>query len=185
MRDEATADRPADSPGRGGLRAGGAALSGLRLQRQRALAGQQSGAARLPAIRAETDVRRRPCSSPAEVVYPSSTLLERYDEIVGELEAAPHAAPASPPTAAPRRRLRLLRRLRPRPSPPGRCGGPTEGRAAPARLAPTENGGDQGHYPDAAADGLRVSIEMNGEIAFRQERLDNPKRVFFDLKGVP
>ena len=34
------------------------------------------------------------------------------------------------------------------------------------------------------ADGVRVSIEMDGEISYHQERLDNPRRVFFDLKGA-
>ena len=34
------------------------------------------------------------------------------------------------------------------------------------------------------ADGVRVSIEMDGEISYHQERLDNPRRVFFDLKNA-
>ena len=34
------------------------------------------------------------------------------------------------------------------------------------------------------ADGVRVSIELDGEISYHQERLDNPRRVFFDLKGA-
>ena len=33
-------------------------------------------------------------------------------------------------------------------------------------------------------DGVRVSIEMDRELVFRQERLENPKRVFFDLRGA-
>jgi hypothetical protein len=33
-------------------------------------------------------------------------------------------------------------------------------------------------------DGVRVSIEMDGESAYHAETLDNPRRVFFDLKGV-
>ncbi len=33
-------------------------------------------------------------------------------------------------------------------------------------------------------DGVRVSIEMDRELLFRQERLENPKRVFFDLRGA-
>jgi N-acetylmuramoyl-L-alanine amidase len=33
-------------------------------------------------------------------------------------------------------------------------------------------------------DGVRVTIEMDGESLYRQERLENPKRVFFDLKGA-
>jgi N-acetylmuramoyl-L-alanine amidase len=36
----------------------------------------------------------------------------------------------------------------------------------------------------ALPDGVRVSIEMDRELHFRQERLENPKRVFFDLRGA-
>ena len=35
----------------------------------------------------------------------------------------------------------------------------------------------------ALPDGIRVTIEMDRESIFRAERLDNPRRVFFDLKG--
>ena len=33
-------------------------------------------------------------------------------------------------------------------------------------------------------DGVRVSIEVDRELAFRQEQLENPRRLFFDLKGA-
>jgi N-acetylmuramoyl-L-alanine amidase len=33
-------------------------------------------------------------------------------------------------------------------------------------------------------DGVRVSIEMERELFFRQDQLQNPRRVFFDLKGA-
>jgi N-acetylmuramoyl-L-alanine amidase len=33
-------------------------------------------------------------------------------------------------------------------------------------------------------DGVRVTIDLDAEVAFHQEELDRPKRVFFDLKGV-
>jgi N-acetylmuramoyl-L-alanine amidase len=36
----------------------------------------------------------------------------------------------------------------------------------------------------ALPDGLRVTVELDGEVAFRSERLENPRRVFFDLKGT-
>jgi N-acetylmuramoyl-L-alanine amidase len=36
----------------------------------------------------------------------------------------------------------------------------------------------------AIADGMRVTIEMDSETSFRAERLDNPRRVFFDLRGT-
>jgi N-acetylmuramoyl-L-alanine amidase len=36
----------------------------------------------------------------------------------------------------------------------------------------------------AIPDGMRVTIEMESETSFRAERLENPRRVFFDLKGT-
>jgi len=36
----------------------------------------------------------------------------------------------------------------------------------------------------AISDGMRVTIEMDSETSFRSERLENPRRVFFDLKGT-
>ena len=33
-------------------------------------------------------------------------------------------------------------------------------------------------------DGVRVSIEMDGEALFKQEQLDNPRRLFFDFRGT-
>lgn len=36
----------------------------------------------------------------------------------------------------------------------------------------------------AIPDGMRVTIEMDAETTFRAERLENPRRVFFDLKGT-
>jgi N-acetylmuramoyl-L-alanine amidase len=33
-------------------------------------------------------------------------------------------------------------------------------------------------------DGVRVSIEMDRELLFQQEQLENPRRLFFDLKGA-
>ena len=32
-------------------------------------------------------------------------------------------------------------------------------------------------------DGVRITLEMDGEAMFHSERLENPKRVFFDIKG--
>jgi N-acetylmuramoyl-L-alanine amidase len=36
----------------------------------------------------------------------------------------------------------------------------------------------------AIPQGMRVTIEMDSETSYRAERLDNPRRVFFDLKGT-
>jgi N-acetylmuramoyl-L-alanine amidase len=36
----------------------------------------------------------------------------------------------------------------------------------------------------AIPDGMRVTIELDAETSFRSERLENPRRVFFDLRGT-
>ena len=36
----------------------------------------------------------------------------------------------------------------------------------------------------ALPDGIRVTIEMDSETSYRADRLDNPRRVFFDLRGT-
>ena len=36
----------------------------------------------------------------------------------------------------------------------------------------------------AIPDGMRVTIEMDSETSFRAERLENPRRVFFDIRGT-
>ena len=33
-------------------------------------------------------------------------------------------------------------------------------------------------------DGIRLTVELDGEIAYHQEEIENPRRLFFDLKGV-
>jgi N-acetylmuramoyl-L-alanine amidase len=33
-------------------------------------------------------------------------------------------------------------------------------------------------------DGVRVTVELESEVAYHQEQIDNPRRLFFDLKGV-
>jgi N-acetylmuramoyl-L-alanine amidase len=33
-------------------------------------------------------------------------------------------------------------------------------------------------------DGVRITIDLGSEVSYHQEEVDNPKRVFFDLKGV-
>ena len=138
--------------------------------------------------------------------YPSSTLLERYDEILGELESEPPArteavpdgvivsanlpAPRTPAAAKPSTAVAVS-------SP--RVAAPVKESPAPAKEAPDDARGKVAASPTGSTgetvairaitrtplpDGLRVSIEMNGEIAFHEERLDNPRRVFFDLKNA-
>lgn len=105
--------------------------------------------------------------------YPSSAYVARARDAVGELDN-PRAAAAPPPPSVP----------------------PARSDAAAAAAADSSSGAAQ---PAAAPsgvvtitdikrtsipDGVRVSIEMDGEVLYRAERLENPHRVFFDLKGA-
>jgi N-acetylmuramoyl-L-alanine amidase len=108
--------------------------------------------------------------------YSSSSLLDRFDEIVAEFDVAPAVNAAMKP-AAPLRRVAM----------PAASPRPTEIAVnAPPRPVPSsgETIAIRGVTRTPLPDGIRVSIEMGGEIAFYQERLENPKRVFFDLKNA-
>jgi N-acetylmuramoyl-L-alanine amidase len=92
--------------------------------------------------------------------YPSSSLTRRIDELAGQLQIPPPAQRASTPSAV--------------------AAVATAGAdAAPAGVATIR---DIRRTP--LPDGMRVSIEMDGEALFKQDRLENPPRLFFDLKGA-
>ena len=117
--------------------------------------------------------------------YPASPLRTRAIQALHELEArpVPKAAPAPPPAAAvaalPPAIEGQLVALEPMT--------PKSADIVPAPIA----------APAAAAiatikdikrvplpDGVRVSIELDAESMYRHERLERPRRVFFDLKGA-
>jgi N-acetylmuramoyl-L-alanine amidase len=130
--------------------------------------------------------------------YPSSSLVPRAIETIKQAEATrppPAQKAATPPAqkaAAPPR-------------------APAPARTAPAAAVSTarvedvtphaadvrEIGGDADASESDSAlvtirdirraplpDGVRVSIEMDGEALYRAERLENPRRVFFDLPNT-
>ena len=132
--------------------------------------------------------------------YPSSSLLDRADELVAEFDVGPPPAPARSSTSSP------TREASPR-APPARettasktAAGATTLPAASDADSPEDASSSRTATRAAASggetvairavtrtplpDGIRVSIEMDGEITYRQDRLDNPKRVFFDLRNA-
>ena len=100
--------------------------------------------------------------------YPSSSLRPRVPDVLAQLEERITPAAARPAPARP---------VAPR---------PPDDSDRDSEPAASE--------PDAVfireitrtplEDGARVSIEMDRELPFRQEHLQNPRRLFFDLKGA-
>jgi N-acetylmuramoyl-L-alanine amidase len=86
--------------------------------------------------------------------YPSSSLVAGARDIIGTASRPP-ALPA-PTTAAAATR-------------PPSLGGPVTIRDITRQALPG---------------GVRVSIELDGEAGYHAERLENPRRVFFDIKGA-
>ena len=101
--------------------------------------------------------------------YPSSSLLAGAEQALARFEAVKTTPPAAPPAAPPQ----VSPATRPAPQPVEIAD------AVPAGVVTV-----RGISRTALPDGVRVSIEMDRELLFRQEQLDNPKRVFFDLRGA-
>lgn len=102
--------------------------------------------------------------------YPSSSLRARAVSIVNERQAAPPAVAAVPAAQTP-----VVPPPRPR-----AAAAPSLETAPPARSAVAIRDVKRSQLPD----GTRVTIEMESEVAYHSERIDNPRRVFFDLKGT-
>jgi N-acetylmuramoyl-L-alanine amidase len=102
--------------------------------------------------------------------YPSSSLLSGAEQALARFETVKAAPPAAPIAA-----------------PPQVLPASTRPAAKPVEIADAVPAGVvtvRGISRTALPDGVRVSIEMDRELLFRQEQLDNPKRVFFDLRGA-
>ena len=101
--------------------------------------------------------------------YPSSSLVARAKAIVGPAlsersESKPAATSGSERSES----------KRPAPSERSESKGPSFG--GPVTIRSIKR--------TMMVDGVRVSIEMDGELPFSAERLENPRRVFFDIKGA-
>jgi N-acetylmuramoyl-L-alanine amidase len=109
--------------------------------------------------------------------YPSSKLIAKIPDALTALTST-----AAPPVAIPALASAVDERPLPTPAPP----------AAPAAV--------QKPRPDPTApaaitllrdvkrsvlpDGIRLTVELDGEVAYHQEEIVNPRRLFFDLKNV-
>ena len=97
--------------------------------------------------------------------YPTSSLVPQAKETLARLETRA-ATPQPPPPPAPAK-------VAPLPV--------AEPSTQPAfRAIATIRDIKRSSLPD----GVRITIEMDSESIYRQERLENPARVFFDLKGT-
>jgi N-acetylmuramoyl-L-alanine amidase len=107
--------------------------------------------------------------------YPSSSLIARADVVLAGL-GVPDTAAASRPAA----RADITDHDSERPA------ATTGVDAAPAQATPQAPAAVMIRDIKRAAipEGMRVTIEMDSETSFRAERLENPRRVFFDLKGT-
>lgn len=91
--------------------------------------------------------------------YPSSSLIARAGEIV-RLREAQAAAPPPPPS----------------PPPASNAAAPAAGSNSAVLIRDVKR--------TQLPDGMRLTIEMDRETSYTSERLENPSRVFFDLKGA-
>jgi N-acetylmuramoyl-L-alanine amidase len=110
--------------------------------------------------------------------YPHSSLVRRVDDVLRAVES-----PASPPAA----RASVADAAGSSDAAPDRAAA-TSGVAASAAAQPSAHTAPAVTIRDIKRapipEGMRVTIEMDAEATFRAERLDNPRRVFFDLKGT-
>ena len=116
--------------------------------------------------------------------YPASKLVARAGEALNGLDSVSTHAPA-PAIAAPP------------PAPAPRPAAPSAGLPAvlPADLsavagakagasAKTGTATLKGIQRSVVADGIRIIVDLDAEVSYYQEEITNPRRVFFDLKGV-
>jgi len=106
--------------------------------------------------------------------YPASSLRSGVDQAlkaIGEVEAT---AGTNPAAAAP---IALPDQINAKPI--GLSANSGTGPESSATLAVIRD-----IKRTAIPDGMRVTIEMDAETSFRAERLENPRRVFFDIRGT-
>ena len=115
--------------------------------------------------------------------YPHSPLVGRAGQLLRQVEAdrpepapvaaapVPVPAPATPPPPSPDAAAPMTLENR-----DARPLGEVAGEAGISTIRDIKR--------SVIPEGVRVTIEMDGESLFRAERLDNPRRVFFDIKSA-
>src|SRR6188472_4229864 len=104
--------------------------------------------------------------------YPASSLISGVDQALASFDTAKAMATTGSGSAS----------MRPTSSSPRPV--TTTARAETSEAVPNGVVTVRAINRTTMPDGIRVSIEMEREVIFRQERLDNPKRLFFDLRGA-
>jgi N-acetylmuramoyl-L-alanine amidase len=115
--------------------------------------------------------------------YPTSKLVPRATEALSGLSATAPAAPLTPPPPAPK------------PAAAARIGAPRPGSDLDFPSG-TKTPPDRKSRPDPTPallreirrsvlpDGIRLTVDLDAEITYHQEEIENPRRLFFDLKDV-
>ncbi len=99
--------------------------------------------------------------------YPHSSLSKIASVKLAELEAVAPAAPETPP-----------------PAPAATTVAAPVSTAAPAATSTTSIGTIRGIQREVLPDVVRVTVELDREVSFYQERIEGPARLFFDLRGT-
>jgi N-acetylmuramoyl-L-alanine amidase len=105
--------------------------------------------------------------------YPTSKLVPRANEALAGL-----AAPAAVPAAVPTTRMAPISLPRLPPAPSAVASAKAE---APAKVGTAMI---RDIHRSVLPDGVRITVDLDAEVSYHQEEITNPRRVFFDLKGV-
>jgi N-acetylmuramoyl-L-alanine amidase len=111
--------------------------------------------------------------------YPTSKFVARAREALAGLPAPGAAAPA--PVAIPvaiAAAIATAKPVAPATPKPAAVSRPTETTPAAGPVVLKEI------HRTVLADGIRLTVDLDAEVAYHQEEIDNPRRLFFDLKGV-
>ncbi len=118
--------------------------------------------------------------------YPASSLIGRLPAALAQFDAVKPNAVRTSGSAAPADKPAPAVETKKAAAEPEKA--EVDGKAeAEAESAPASAMADaiiRGITRTSLDDGVRVSIELDRELTFHQELLENPRRVFFDLKGA-